>query len=344
MRTGNALASRRRLPGWGCLLLSVVLVVLVVSLGILYLKQYKGLGLVPPRATITPAATNGALRNQGVYESCAPSSGQMCLDRLQQIARGGFRLVINYSQMGGSASQELAYARQANNLGMKVIWNLSEHVWWNGTDLLNYFPGLAATCDCSDNQSFIRYFITLIKDLPGTWGYYVGDEVGPMDHDAVKAFADLVHEIDTHHPRLFISCAQCDRNASEHPYIASLLPMADVADVLGSDWYPVGTGVDDIQDTGRVASAVQQVADQNKKQSAMVLQAFNWVAYPKSYHSCMPYPDCMPYPTTEQMQQMLDLTIGASQPEIILWYSYYDILRSDNPIQHWQDLIAATHR
>src|SRR2546428_1202991 len=172
---------------------------------------------------------------QGLYESCPPSRGQTCLDRLKQMASGGFTLVVNYDQMHANASQEIAYADQANVFGMKVIWNFSQHAWWDGTNLLSYFPAIAATCKCSDNTGFTKYFVNLVKNLPGTWGYYVGDEISPSDHAAAQALSDLVHRIDPRHPRLFVSCSQCDHGERlKPPYVASLIPMADMADVVGT--------------------------------------------------------------------------------------------------------------
>src|SRR5215472_15002955 len=109
---------------------------------------------------------------QGLYESCEPDRGPFCLDRLKQMASAGFTLVVNYEQLYGTAEQELAYANQARSLGMKVIWNMSDPAFWNGTDLLSYYSDLAATCACLDNKGFIRYYVSLVKDLPATWGYY----------------------------------------------------------------------------------------------------------------------------------------------------------------------------
>jgi len=277
---------------------------------------------------------------QGLYESCAPQDGSRCLDRLKQMAAGGFTLVLNYDQLNGTAEQQLAYAKRAYSLGMRVIWAMSDPAFWNGTDLISHYSDLAATCNCSDNNGFIRYFVRLVKDLPATWGYYVGDEVAPGNHAKLKMVTDLVKQTDPHHPRLFVSCSQCDHDANLS-YVASLIPMVDTTDVVGTDWYPVGSGADSVTDTGKVASAVQSVADQYGKRSAMVLQSFTWSEYPSSYHSCSPYPSCVPYPTEAQMRQMRDLTLQSSHPRLILWYSYFDILKSDNPTSHWTDLVAA---
>jgi hypothetical protein len=276
----------------------------------------------------------------GLYESCPLRRGLFCLDRLKQMAKGGFKLVLNYDQLAGDAEQQLAYAAQANVLGMKIIWAMNNPVIWNGTNLIKYYATLAATCQCSDNTSFIRYIINLVKDLPATWGYYVGDEVVPSNHAKLKAFTDLIKLVDPDHPRLFIACAQCDQKRNP-PYVASLIPMTDTADVLGADWYPVGSSSGLVSTTSMVAAKVQLVADLYNKQSAMVLQSFNRSQYPSSYHACEPYSTCMPYPTVVQMRQMRDLTLQKAHPRLILWYSYFDILKEDNPSLRWQNLVEA---
>ena len=34
-------------------------------------------------------------------------------------------------------------------------------------------------------------------------------------------------------------------------------------------------------------------------------------------------------------------TLQNSSPSLILWYTYFDLLKSDNPAQHWSDLTSA---
>src|SRR5437870_806159 len=88
----------------------------------------QSVGSQPRRMPIYP-------KDQGLYESCSPSKNSLCLDRLKQMARTGFTLVVNYDQLNGNAEQQLAYANQAHSLGMKVIWGMSDPAFWNGTDL-----------------------------------------------------------------------------------------------------------------------------------------------------------------------------------------------------------------
>jgi hypothetical protein len=267
---------------------------------------------------------------QGVYEYCAPFRGQTCFDRLQQIAAGGFRLVMNYEQMKGDATQEILYANQAQSVGIKIIWALDNPVFWNGTDLRTYYPDLAATCHCYNNVSFIRYFVNLVKNHTATWGYYIGDEVEPVNHAQLKAFSDLVHEADPVHPRLFVTYN-----------VQKLAVFADSADVLAEDYYPIGEPDETVSGTGAVAHNVQSLADRHKVASGMVLQAHSLGEYPSYADLCSPFPSCMPYPTVSQMRQMHDLVLQNSHPRLVLWYSFFDMLKSDNPPQRWSNHISA---
>ncbi len=271
---------------------------------------------------------------QGLYESCEPNRGSFCFDRLKQMARAGFTLVVNYDQLYGTAEQELAYADQAHSLRVKIIWDMSDPAFWNGTNLLSYYSQLASTCTCSDNTAFIRYYVDLVRKLSATWGYYVGDEVKSRDHAKMKAFADLVKQLDPTHPRLFIS--------GENPPTmgANLEPFVDTAEFIGGDIYPVGTS-QPITAVGSVAHSIQSIADRNGKQSVIVLQDTSWAQYPNSTWVCSPFPGCARYPTEKELRQMRDLAVNNAHPQFLLWYSYFDILKSDDPAGHWTALIAA---
>lgn len=273
---------------------------------------------------------------QGVYEECRLSDSA-CVDRLKQIADEGFKLVLNYSALLGSNPQQLLnYADQAEAAGIKIIWPLHIPWFWDGTDLTANYPEYVATCNCSDNTDFINYLMTLVKDHPATWGYYVGDELNPTVHQQWKAHTDLVHAIDPVHPRLLVQGTPANSLGN-----TTLSTFADGVEVLGQDYYPIGVSyLVPLSQTGAVAQSVQALADRAGKQSAMVLQAFSWTQYYPPAR-CSPYPDCAPYPTVDEMQQMLSMVLQNSHPQLILWYSYFDIRRSDNPAAHWNDLVKA---
>jgi hypothetical protein len=275
------------------------------------------------------AAVPNELPPQGVYEACGPAeSGQKCLDRLAHIRGGGFTLVLNYRQWWASAEDIRRYAETADRLGMKIIWPFDSAPWRMGGDLRARYPELAASCGCSDNESFKRYVVGLVKDLPATWGYYVGDEVPQDQHAQAKAFADQIKALDPTHPTLYVSL---EVPATQGANLASF---ADTADVLAGDYYPVG-GTDPVDSVGTVAGDVGRVASTNAKPSGMVLQAFSWEMYPEKQgvgHQ---------WPTAAEMQRMRDLSLERARPSLILWYSYFDIVGSSDPARHWDDLVAA---
>jgi hypothetical protein len=238
--------------------------------------------------------------------------------------------VINYDELYGDASFQTAYLDRAQSVGMKVIVALSNPAFYNGTDLTSEFPALAQTCNCTDNHGFIQYVVNVVKNHPAVWGYYIGDEVDPSHHDTMKsALADVVHQLDPTHPRLFID------NAGESTSVWHRnSPFFDTAEVIGTDFYPLRGETSDyptINQAGAVASGIQAYANAHKEGSAIVLQAFSYSEYDTPG---------APYPTASQMESMLSQTLAHSHPRIILWYSYYDTMASDNPTQHWNDLKA----
>jgi len=273
------------------------------------------------RTSIPSSAT---FDGYGLYESCSPKNAAMCLSHLNDMAAAGFKLVIDYDEMYGDASFQKAYLDRAQSVGMKVIVALSNPAFYDGTDVTSHFPALAQTCNCTDNNGFIRYVVNLVKNHPAVWGYYIGDEVDPGDHDTMKsALADVVHQLDPKHLRLFI-----DTPGHATAVWHGNSPFYDTADVIGTDFYPIrdnSPGYPTIDQTDAVASGTQAYADANKEDSAMVLQSFSYSEYKESG---------LPYPTANQMESMLSQTLANSHPRIILWYSYYEILSYNNPTQH----------
>jgi hypothetical protein len=117
------------------------------------------------------SAAPGELPPQGVYEACGPAeSGQTCLDRLGDTRAGGFRLVLNYRLWVGERGRPAPLRRHR-----RPARNEDHHV------------------------------IGLVRNLPATWGYYVGDEVPEYQRPQAAAFAQLVKALDPSHPRLFVA-------------------------------------------------------------------------------------------------------------------------------------------
>ncbi|HZO70754.1 MAG TPA: hypothetical protein VFB60_01050 [Ktedonobacteraceae bacterium] len=311
----------------------IMITVAITIMSILMRTIFVSASMNQVHVSRSKVALSSSVPAQGLYDSCAPEKGSICYDRLKQMAQAGFTLVLNYDQLSGDAQQQLAYASWANQLNMKIIWAMNSHAFWDGTDLKHRYRALAATCDCFTNQDFLHYFVNLVKDLPATWGYYIGDEVPYQDHSKVRELADKIRQLDPFHPQLLIAGASTIDSVA-----TNLLPFTDTADVLGADYYPVGSSYMPLQATANIASAVQSITDQVHKPSALVLQAFSWSQYPDEAWRCSPFPSCAHFPTKDEMCQMLTLALSNAQPQILLWYSYQDILRSNDPAGHLQTL------
>ncbi len=272
-----------------------------------------------------------SLPPQGVYEQCGPSlSGEAeCLSRLDQIRDTGFDVVLNYTLWYASAQQVTNYIDHAHALGMKVIIPLNYKAWRDGvTSLKTSYSRLAPTCGCSDNAGFTSYAIGLVKDRPGTWGYYIGDENDAGSSGLVRSLGDRVKAIDPAHPNLYIAFA------NQGLSVSNLTPYASAADLVGVDYYPIGTP-DSASGLGPIAAGAQGLADGAGKQSAVVLQAFSWDQYP---HSAAITPR---WPSADEMRLMRDQAMANSDPNLVLWYSYNDVMRSDDPSGHLADLKRA---
>jgi hypothetical protein len=265
---------------------------------------------------------------QGIYEYCAPqTSPDGCLQRLSQIAAGGFKVVLNYAVFYADPAQLRGYMDRAARLGVKLIWPMQDAPWSGRGSLAAMYPRLAAACGCS-HAALAGYVIGLVKRSPATWGYYLSDEQAPADAPRVAAFSRRLRALDPLHPRLAVAAG--DDAVSE-----LLAPYSSAADVLAADSYPVGTG----QSTARVsfiASKVCAVAARSHRKAAIVLQAFDWSEYPKTG----PWP-APRWPTVAEMRRMRDDALAAAHPSLILWYSAFDILRSPDAARHWGDLVRA---
>jgi hypothetical protein len=317
---------------FGCLILAIV--ILASALIVHIVKIQTGIPRVTKPSTPPPVVSSVApSEGYGIYESCGQHDAPMetCLSHLNDMAAAGFKFVINYDELYGDASFQEAYLARAQSLGMKVIFLLSNPAFYSKEDLSNVFPDLAKTCSCSDNSGFIKYLVNLVKNNPGLWGYYIGDEVDPKDHDAMKSMvADVVHQQDPTHPRLYI-----DNPGNSVGVWRGNSPFFDTSEVIGTDFYPVRIDspyYPTIDQTSYIAGGAQGYANAHKEDSAIVLQAFSYSNYGQAGS---------PYPTADQMNYMLSQTLKYSSPRIILWYSYEDIMSSDNPQQHWKDLKAA---
>jgi len=273
---------------------------------------------------------DAALPPQGLYEGCSPGAEiEACIGHLATIRAAGFRYVLNYSAWYGSPAQVLEYADAASALGLKLIWPLN-HSAWRGLGSLSATyttfnvagdPGRgASTRDVVSNTDFIARAIGLVANHPGTWGFYIGDELLRGEAALVAALSATVRALAPDRPQLYIA----------RPGAALLMPFVHIADVAGADVYPIGSSDPPVGKAARSTRAVTLAAG---TESAMVLQVFSWSQYRSGA--------APRYPSRRVLQAMRDAAIEQANPAMILWYSYQDILRSDDPDHHWCDLTRA---
>jgi hypothetical protein len=274
--------------------------------------------------------TASALPPQGVYDGCAPGgdpvAGQgvsACVSRLQQLRAHGFTIVLNYSSLYGSSDEIRQYAAAAESLGIRLIWPLHHPSLRTGAGAQAYLQ-LGRECGCTSTPDLIRYIVSMVKDLPATYMYYVGDEVPDTQHAAVRQISDLIHTLDPAHPRFYVTFGS---NVTGQ----SLSGFTDTADMLGGDSYPIEVGGDpsvvsaDTRTTARIATAAA-------RPYAMVLQAFCF---------CQEGHPGARYPTRAEYRQMLGAALTAGRPSFVLWWSYYRLLESDDPAARVGDLFSA---
>ncbi len=277
----------------------------------------------------------------GIYESCdLRVTSETCAANLQKMSTGGFKLVINYSQFSEEYNQTdiTNYLDAAASVGLKVILAMKEYYWWDGTDLRARFSKLATTCNCTDNTGFIRYIVQKFGSHPAVWGYYLGDETEPAQAQAWLPYAQLVHATDPNKPRLMVHYVQ---QACCRPVLnLDLLAFADGLDVLAQDYYPIGRSdpPPPASYVGVMAEQVQSAAQKRGKTAGVVLQSYALAQYEPA---CGTKPACQQLPTYDQLLAMRNAALIAAQPRFIIWYSFFDIMRSDNPVQHWNDLVRA---
>jgi hypothetical protein len=281
-------------------------------------------------ALLSHNATASALPPQGVYDGCAPggdpAAGQglsACVSRLQQLRAEGFTIVLDYSSLYGSSDEVRQYAAAAASLGIKLIWPLHHPALRAGTGAQAYLQ-LARECGCQSTAELVRYIVSVVKDLPATYMYYVGDEVPNDQHAGVRQVSDLIHALDPAHPRFYVTFGS---NVAGQ----SLSAFTDTADVLGGDSYPIEVGGDpstvagDTRTTARIAAAAE-------RPYAMVLQAFCF---------CQEGHTGARYPSRDDYRRMLGAALTSGRPSFVLWWAYYRLLQSDDPAARVNDFVSA---
>src|SRR5208283_3506945 len=238
-------------------------------------------------------------------ESCSGLAGDTATSQLDKIAAANFYVVLNYSVFWGTEKELLAYAAHANSHNLKIMWTFNDPDFAKYSDksgkyLINDYSEISATCGCSTNKGFLQYLVNLVKGLPATYGYSIGDEPTPNTASYVQNLYNIIRAVDPHHPQM----VNATWDDATNPSLTNLRKYLDpfrFADILGADYYPIGTGAP-ASDTATAASDVHTIATTYGKGAEMALQAFNWDQYPGA-GVCSGL-QCT-YPTTRQLQTML---------------------------------------
>ena len=228
--------------------------------------------------------------------------------------------MLNYSSWYGSPAAVRRYAEAAAALGLQLIWPLNNPAWRGLGNLGATYSGLGERRPLS-NPEFSSFAIGLVADLPATWGFYIGDELPPEEAGRVRGLSEAVRAIAPGKPQLYIA----------RPGVAGLTPFARLTDVASADAYPVGSGDPSVRQAAQSARVVTTIAG---VQTAMVLQTFSWSQY-------RPSPASANFPNRHKLTAMRNAAIRHADPTMILWYSYQDILRSDDPSGRWRALTNA---
>jgi hypothetical protein len=237
---------------------------------------------------------------------------------------------------------------------MKVIWPVDDFIYSGtyATDILSWYPALVQSINSSGlcshpvntNYWLIACITIITTNHPGTWGYYIGDELPASDEPKVRHVVDAILDWNKNAPRLFMA-ADTDGHVNESVlkaygryYRDGSYGVAD-ASVIAQDYYPIGTGQqnDAGTHTEQVARSLNSFAKKNDISYGLALQAHSLSEYQTTYSWCTS-PAACPYPTAAQEQSMLSAVLAQGQPRIVMWYSYFDLLNSNNYVKHWRDL------
>lgn len=298
-----------------------------------------------PLLPAAPAAAAGLARGlqvsapsvlppQGLYEGCRPDTPDgVCIDHLRTIRAAGFRYVLNYSAWYGTRADVRHYADGAAELGLELIWPLNQRAWRGLASLSRTYPNFACNCAARkhrghgkhrtelSNREFIARAIGLVARHPATWGFYIGDELQAAETGRVANLGASVRRLAPRKPQLYMA----------RPGAARLRPFVRYADLAGADPYPIGS--EDEASVPEAARSARKATFATGTETAMALQAFSWSQHDRDIPAR--------YPTAPEMREMRDAAIRNARPAMILWFSYYDILRSDDPARRWRNLVRA---
>jgi hypothetical protein len=307
---------------------------------------------------------------QGIWVDCNPDnsagncdglSGVTSEAELQTIAAAQFRYVFNDSNLWGTQAQITSWANQASSSGLGIVWYIpSDFALYQGTSTSDYSlvandTELASSfCGGCTNAAFTRALVKWLASLPATAGYYIDDESMNMASQGeiqnyegedisestmardIARLSSTICAADPNHPIYGAETWDSVNNATESQLAGFLDPIAGDLDVVGADYYPVGTGEAASTET-MAASWLDTIARSYSKPTFMNLQAFSWEDFAPA--ACASSSICV-YPAIGQLRKVLiDAANVNKAPSVLVWYDYGDTVANGQ----WSNLLFAAN-
>jgi hypothetical protein len=307
---------------------------------------------------------------QGIWVDCNPDnsagncdglSGVSSEAELETIAAARFRYVFNDSNLWGTQAQITAWANQASASGVKIVWYIpSDFALYQETSTSRYSLIANDTeldssfCSGCTNAAFTTALVKWFASFPATAGYYIDDELVNMasqreiqnykgknvSESAVErdiaTLYNTVHAADPNHSVYGAETWDSVNNANESQLAGFLDPIESDLDLMGADYYPVGTG-EAASTEAWAASWLDTIANNYGKSTFMNLQAFSWEDF--APEACASQSICV-YPTVRQLKIMLaDAANAGKAPSLIVWYDYGDTVANGQ----WKNLVSAAN-
>jgi hypothetical protein len=307
---------------------------------------------------------------QGIWVDCNPDNSPGNCDglagvtseaELQTIAAAQFRYVFNDSNLWGTQMQITSWANQASSSGLGIVWYipldfaLYQHTSTSDYSLVVNDTELASSfCGGCTNAAFTRALVKWLASLPATAGYYIDDEsmnmasqgeiqnyegVDILESTMARDIARLsgtIRATDPNHPIYGAETWDSVNNAGESQLAGFLDPIAGDLDVMGADYYPVGTG-EAASAEAMAAIWLDTIARGYSKSTFMNLQAFSWEDFAPA--ACASPSICV-YPAIGQLRTMLiDAANVNKAPSVLVWYDYGDTVANGQ----WSNLLFAAN-
>ena len=307
---------------------------------------------------------------QGIWVDCNPDnsagncdglSGVSSEAELKTIAAAQFRYVFNDSNLWGTQAQITAWAQQASASGVKIVWYIpSDFALYQSTSTSRYSLIANDTeldssfCSGCTNAAFTTALVKWFATLPATAGYYIDDELVNMasqreiqnykgknvsepavERDLATLY-NTIRAADPNHSVYGAETWDSVNDANESQLAGFLDPIEGDLDLMGADYYPVGTG-EGASTEARAAGWLDTIANNYGKATFMNLQAFSWEDF--APEACASPSICV-YPTVGQLKVMLaDAANAGKAPSVIVWYDYGDTVANGQ----WGNLVSAAN-